>query len=165
MVDVGLIYKGFHTDNAFTKALPPVNKETDIFLQAGKQALGEALAKVRPGNKIGLLSQAIESVLNNFGYNPARGLTGHGVGKKLHLEPTIPCHLSQPLESTYTMRLGDTYAIEVIYMQGSPELELASDGWTISTKDGKLAAVFEETVEVATDGPSILTTPALFQRS
>lgn len=163
-VDIGFLYKGHHTDNAFTKVIGSSTPEKDKFVQAGKQATRNALQTIKPGARAGHISQAIQQTLEKAGYTPARGLTGHGVGKDLHEEPTIPCHLSQPLEETPKLKRGQTLAVEIIYLAGSPELLVDSDDWTISAKDDKLSAVFEETVEVTQDGFSILTKPALFQR-
>lgn len=164
MVDVGLLFEGYHTDNAFTKVVGKSTKEKDKFLEAGKEALGRALETIKPGVHVGEISKNIQETLEQYAVTPARGLTGHGVGKKLHREPMIPCFLVGDPRNTPIITEGLALAIEVIYMQGSPELMIDLDGWTIRTKDGKLAAVFEETVEVTNDGHSILTKPALFQR-
>lgn len=68
-----------------------------------------------------------------------------------------------PKEKTPLIQVGSTLAIEIIYVEGKPSLVMEDDNWTISTKDGKMAAVHEETVVVTDDGCSILTTPTLFQ--
>ncbi len=164
MVDVGLLFEGFHTDCAFTKLVGQKDNAKLRFLQAGKEALSAAISLVKPGAYIGSISQAYQRVLASYNFTPARGLTGHGVGKTLHEEPMIPCLLLEEIEHTPRLRKGQTLALEIIYMEGSSDMELAPDGWTIYTKDGKLSAVFEETVEVTGDGRSILTEPALFQR-
>lgn len=164
MVDVGIFYNGFHTDNAFTKVVGETSPEKVRFLQAGKEGLANAIAAVKPGAHIGELSQAMERAVTRHGFSPAKGLTGHGVGKTLHEEPMIPCLVDKPISRTPQLKVGQTIAIEIIYTQGSPDLQIEDDGWTIITRDGKLAAVFEETVEVTDDGHSILTVPALFQR-
>ncbi len=163
-VDLGILYQGFHSDNAFTKVVGKSTPEKDRFLQAGKEAIQAALNQVKPGAYVGSISQATETVLRSYGYSPAEGLTGHGVGRHLHEDPMIPCLLTEPIEHTPRIRQGQTLAIEIIYLQGSPDLVMAEDNWTIESRDGKLAAVFEETVEVTPDGYSILTYPALFQR-
>ncbi len=163
-VDLGLLLNGFHSDNAFTKIVGQSTPEKDRFLQAGKEAIQAALDQLKPGAYVGSISQATEQTLKKYGYTPAIGLTGHGVGRHLHEDPMIPCLLTQPIEHTPRLRRGQTLAIEIIYMQGSSDLVLLEDDWTIVTRDGKLAAVFEETVEVTDDGYSILTYPALFQR-
>ncbi len=163
-VDLGLLLNGFHSDNAFSKVVGQSTPEKDRFLQAGREAIQAALNQVKSGAYVGSISQATENVLRKYGYSPAIGLTGHGVGRHLHEDPMIPCLLTEKIEHTPRIRRGQTLAIEIIYLQGSPELVLLEDDWTIVSRDGKLAAVFEETVEVTDDGYSILTYPALFQR-
>jgi len=84
-------------------------------------------------------------------------LTGHGIGRKLHEEPFIPGVLKGDIGKTELIRPGMLLAIEVIYNQGKPEVVMEDDGWTISTKDGKMSGLFEETVAVGENGPLTLT--------
>lgn len=162
-VDVGVFYQGYHTDAAFSKVVGKSTVPKDRFLKAGMEGLQNALNAVKPGNYIGDISQAMDSTLKRYGYSATRELTGHGVGRELHEEPMISNVVLGPREQTPVIALGQTLAIEIIYVEGSPQLVLEADGWTIATKDGKLSAVFEETVVVTQDGCSILTTPTLFQ--
>ncbi|PJE67458.1 type I methionyl aminopeptidase, partial [Candidatus Shapirobacteria bacterium CG10_big_fil_rev_8_21_14_0_10_40_9] len=78
-------------------------------------------------------------------------------GRKLHEEPQIPCFFEREVEKTAKLKKGMTLAIEIIYNLGLPEVVLTSDGWTIETKDGKIAGLFEETVAVTAGGPLVLT--------
>lgn len=162
-VDVGVFYHGYHTDAAFSKVVGQSNQTKDRFLKAGMEGLKNALASVKAGAHIGEISEAMESTLKKYGYQATRELTGHGVGKELHEEPMISNVVVTPTAKTPVMEEGQTLAIEIIYVEGKPALVLEEDGWTISTKDGTLSAVFEETVVVTLDGCSILTTPTLFQ--
>ena len=162
-VDVGVFYRGYHTDAAFSKIVGTSTAEKDNFLKAGLEGLKNAIAVVKPGNRIGDISEAMESTLKKYGYRATRELTGHGVGKELHEEPMISNVVVGPREKTPVIKLGQTLAIEIIYAQGKPGLVLEEDSWTISTKDGTLSAVHEETVVVNEDGCSILTVPTLFQ--
>ena len=163
MVDVGVYYRGYHTDSAFTKIVGQSTPAKDRFLEAGLVAMERAINQVKSGHHIGAISQAMQDTLDEYGYRATRELTGHGVGKQLHEEPMIPNVVVSELTKTPKMYSGQTLAIEIIYVEGKPDLILEADGWTISTKDGKLSAVFEETVEVTGDGFSILTKPTLFQ--
>lgn len=165
MLDVGLFYHGHHTDNAFTKVVGSATKEQNKFLAAGREGLGQAIKQVKVGARVGSISLAMETTLKKYGYSPAIGLTGHGISTTLHEDPMIPCFLKGDLDQTAILKLGQTIAIEIIYLAGSPALKIDDDGWTIHSKDGKISAVFEETVEVTNDGYLILTKPALFQRS
>lgn len=162
-VDVGVFYRGFHTDAAFSKVVGTASTTQTRFLQAGMEGLRAAIDVVKPGNHIGEIGNAMTRVLKNYGYQATRELTGHGVGRELHEDPLISNLATPHPEQTPLIQTGQTLAIEIIYIAGKPGLVLEEDGWTISTKDGTLSAVFEETV-VATDGGSlVLTVPSLFQ--
>jgi methionyl aminopeptidase len=154
-VDMGNFYQGFHTDMARTIW---VGKAKDSsFLEAGKKALKAATQEMKVGNRIGHLSKAMEREIRKSGFSPAENLTGHGVGRKLHEDPQIFCYLREKVEKTEVLKPGMVLAIEVIYVQGEPDLVLKEDNWTIETEDGKLAALFENTIAVTQKGPRILT--------
>ena len=165
-LDMGMLYKGFHTDMARTlwvrnskSKIPasPAGRQNPKFLKAGKEALKMAVKAARAGNRVGHISAVIEKVIRKAGFSPVEDLTGHGVGKRLHEEPQIPCFLSKPIEKTPILQPGMTLAIEVIYTWGKPDLVLANDGWTIETADRKPAGLFENTVLVTKKEPVILT--------
>lgn len=168
-VDIGLFYKGFHTDMAWTLRVQTQNSrfavgqaklktQNDKFLEVGKKALDEAIKMSKVGNRVGHISKAIQDTIEVAGFSPVRALVGHGIGKILHEEPQIPCFLRGKLSKTPKLKAGMTLAIEIIYNQGLPEVEyLNDDGWTIKTADGKLSGLFEHTVAVLEGGPEILT--------
>jgi methionyl aminopeptidase len=83
---------------------------------------------------------------------------GHGIGRNLHEEPQVPCFTRGKKERSPKINEGVVLAIEVMYTKGKPDIVVAEDGWTISTKDGKIAGLFEETVAVTSNGPVVLTT-------
>lgn len=155
-VDLGMYYKGFHTDTSFSIAIE-VAPDVKKFLEVGVSALKKAIDKAQAGNRIFDISLAIQETVEEAGFSPIRALTGHGVGKELHEEPQIPCFVAGSRESSPEIKPGMTLAIEVMYAQGKPDVELAQDGWTISVRDGKIAALFEETVAVTPHGPLVLT--------
>lgn len=155
-VDVGLFYEGFHTDTSFTVGIS-ARSEVKKFIEKGKMSLNKAVGEATPGKKIYDVSHAIESTLVNEGYSPIRALVGHGVGRNLHEAPQIPCFISGDRKTSLDIVAGMVLAIEVMYAMGSPDVILAPDGWTISMRDGKISALFEETVAVTEDGPSVLT--------
>lgn len=162
-VDVGVFYHGYHTDAAFSKIVGKSTPAKDKFIKAGMEGLKNAIAAVKPGNRIGDISQAMDSTIKKYGYSCTKELTGHGVGRELHEEPMISNVVVSARDKTPLIQVGQTLAVEIIYVEGKPALVLEADGWTISTKDGTLSAVQEETVVVTEDGCSILTTPTLFQ--
>jgi len=160
--DMGLCYHGWHSDMAYTievksEKLKVKSLEVERFLEAGKRALAEAIKAVKPGNRVGHISAAIERVIEGAGYHCARELTGHGIGRKLHQKPWIPGLLTEPIENTPLLEEGMGLAIEVIYTMGKPRLMRSADGWTIKTVDGKISALFEKTVFVAERGVRIVT--------
>jgi len=167
-LDIGMLYRGFHTDMARTlcvrmqnsKCLPvrqAGKSQDEKFLEAGKSALKAAIKAARAGRRVGHISAAIEKVIRKAGFSPVKELTGHGIGKKLHEDPQIPCFLVQPINKTPVLQPGMTLAIEVIYAWGKPDLVLADDGWTVKTADGKPAGLFENTVLITKKEPVILT--------
>ena len=158
-LDIGLVFKGFHTDMSRTiKVSREKSKgQADEFLEVGRRALKKAIETARAGHHIGHLSQAMEKEIRKAGFSPIEVLTGHGVGRKLHEAPPIPCLLLGSIELTPRLEAGMTLAVEVIYAQGSPEVVLATDNWTIETADGQLAGLFEETIVIQPGKPLILT--------
>ena len=162
-LDIGLYYKGYNTDMCGSIKIKDERskikdeKEIDRFLETGKLALKEAEKQARAGNRVGHISQRIQEIVEKAGYSCSYNLTGHTIGKSLHETPNIPCILTREIAKTPLLKIGDTIAIEVIYSQGKPHLVTDEDGWTIKTKDGKIAAVFEETVAISNKGLKVLT--------
>lgn len=155
-VDVGIYFNGFHSDTSFSKAILP-NEQIKIFLSVGQSALNAAIRKAKPGNRIYDLSEAMQKVIEEAGFSPIRALIGHGIGKKLHEAPPIPCFVNERRENTVEIVPGCVFAIEAMYTQGNSDVYIDYDGWTIKTKDGKISGLFEETVAIYKDGPRVLT--------
>lgn len=152
-VDLGAFYKGYNSDQCWTVEVE--TREQSDFLFAGKEALQEALNLALPGNRIGEMSFAIQSVIEEAGFSVSRELVGHGIGKKLHCFPHIPCFGSK--NSGKVLKEGMTLAIEVIYQKGEYPITTEEDGWNIETEDGSLAAVFEHTVGITPGEPVVFT--------
>ncbi len=155
-IDVGLLYKGFHTDTAWTKEIKSKDKEK--FLRVGEEALWQAIKQARAGNRVGHISQVIQRVIEGASYGIVRSLVGHGVGHELHEAPQVPGFLKGPIDSTPELAAGQTIAIEVIYAMGSGAVVYPKDdGWSIATRDGSPTAVFEHTIAVTDEEPEVLT--------
>lgn len=155
-IDIGALYKGWHSDLAETVTVGNVNPKTKAFLKTGKQALRAAITQANPGNHIGDISSAMQRVVEGNGYAVVRALTGHGVGRELHEEPAIPCFGNTGKGELLTENM--VIAIEVIYnMAKSDVVWKNDDGWTISTADGSLSGLFERTVAITKNGPEVLT--------
>lgn len=157
-LDIGMFYKGFHSDSAFTVPVGEIPVSIQKFLESGRRTLKECIKQAKVGKDIIDISKTMQRELERDGYNPVRDLTGHGVGQSLHEKPFIPCYWDPIRHPKIKIEEGAVLAIEVIYCLGSWELALSpEDNWTISTKDGKIAALFEETVAVTKSGPTVLT--------
>jgi len=165
-IDVGMIYKGFHTDTAWTKIIQQktennkqkTDKEKEKFLRVGEETLQKAIGVAKPGNRVGHISQIIEKTITDAGYSVVRSLTGHGVGKTLHEEPMIPEYLDKSVEKTPLLVSGMTLAIEVIYAMGKGAIVYSrDDGWTLASKDRSLTAVFEKTIALSEEETFVLT--------
>jgi len=156
-IDIGIFYKGLNTDMCRSFQVGKKDPGTDKFLKTGKKALKQAIKQAKVGNRIGHISKAIQDTIEGAGFTCIRNLTGHGVGKKLHEPPQIPCFLDKKIKETPLIEKGMTLAIEVIYALGSHTNYTKIDNWTIATSDGKISTVFEKTIAVINDGSLILT--------
>ncbi|MEA3357442.1 MAG: type I methionyl aminopeptidase [Patescibacteria group bacterium] len=154
-VDFGIHYKGFVVDMARTVCVGKVSESARSFVLTAREALEKACEQAKPGNTTGHIGHAIQSAIEKGGYSIVREMVGHGVGSKLHEDPAIPGYGECGQGSELVQ--DQTIAIEVITNEGSPEIAVSrKDGWTTRTKDGKLSALFENTVLVS-DNPEILT--------
>lgn len=157
-IDVGLFFRGYYTDTSTSVVAGESTPELDYLLQVGRDALRASIQTAVLGKRVGDISAVMEEVLVKAGMEPMETLTGHGVGKKLHEAPYVPCILTEQVGRTAKLYEGQTLAIEAIYTSGEPEIITEEDGWTISTKDGKISGLFEETIAITLDGPEVLTT-------
>lgn len=151
-VDLAVLYKGWHTDCAWSVM---VGGQKEKFLTVGEQALWDGIAQAVDGNKVGDISNAIQSRVESAGYSVVRSLVGHGVGKSLHEEPEIPCYGQKGTGAL--LKKGMVLAIEVIYAMGKHEVVLADDGWTYFSADGSWGGLFEMTVIVGKERAEVLT--------
>ena len=157
-VDLGLFYQGYHTDMARTIIIGQTkDKDKHRLIETGRLVLDQAVAICQPGNFVGQLSKTIEDGLRSHRFYPVKELTGHGVGRKLHQEPSIPCFLKGSFENTVKLKTGMALAIEVIYTAKPSRLRIATDGWTVEAGKGVLAGLFEDTVLVTDSGCRVLT--------
>lgn len=154
-VDLAAVYKGWHADCAWSVLVGEPEEEKARFLKIGKEALWEGIAQAVDGNRVGDISNAIQSKVEGAGYSVVRSLVGHGIGRSLHEKPEVPGFGQKGTGPI--LKTGMTLAIEVIYAMGAYEVVLQADGWTFSTADQSLAGLFELTVVVGKDRAEVLT--------
>ena len=156
-VDVGATYEGFVGDNAWTFPCGDVSSEAKALMDATRESLFEGIRAAQAGNRIGDIGSAVQRYVEARGYSVVRDFVGHGVGAKMHEDPSVP-NYGTPGRGVRLLP-GMTIAIEPMINEGVKEVEALKDGWTTVTADGKLSAHFEHTVAVTPDGPVILTLP------
>ena len=156
-VDVGAYIGGYHGDNAWTFPCGKISDEAQALLDATRESLFKGIEKAQPGNRIGDIGSAVQQYVEERSYSVVRDFVGHGVGAKLHEDPSVP-NYGTPGRGVRLLP-GMTIAIEPMINEGVKEGETLKDGWTTVTADGKLSAHFEHTVAVTPDGPVILTLP------
>ena len=154
-VDVGAYYEGFHGDNAYTFPCGEVSAKAQALLDATREGLNMGIAQALVGNRIGDIGSAVQKYVEARSYSVVRDFVGHGVGAKLHEDPSIP-NYGTPGRGVRLLP-GMTIAIEPMVNQGTYEVRVLDDEWTTVTVDGKLAAHFEHTVAITPDGPKIMT--------
>lgn len=154
-IDTGAIYKDFHSDVAKTVPVGKTTPDLQKFLEVGEKALEKAIKEAKIGNTIGDISATIQETIEGAGYSVVKSLTGHGIGRQLHEDPLVPGYGKRGHGPR--IKQGMTLAIEAIYAQRSGEVFLEEDGWTISTKDGSLGGLFEQTLAITKNGPIVLT--------
>ncbi|MFA5009686.1 MAG: type I methionyl aminopeptidase [Patescibacteria group bacterium] len=154
-IDMGLFYKGWHTDSALTLGVGDIAPMAARLMEGTYLALLSGTDAVRPGNRVQDISQAIEKVLRARNLTIFRQLVGHGTGRQLHLDPLIPNFDTG--ERGPKLTAGMLVALEPITGLGLEDTRELPDGWTIETVDGQIAAHFEHTILITPDGPEVIT--------
>ncbi len=154
-VDIGVILDGWVADAAITHPIGNVTPVAARLLATTRASLFAAVDQCWPGNRLGDVSHAVQTHVEENGFSVVRSLVGHGVGRSMHEEPQVP-NVGEPGRGP-KLASGMTLAIEPMITAGGPDVVVADDRWSISTADGSLAAHFEHTVAVTEAGPRILT--------
>ncbi len=154
-IDVGAIYEGYYGDGAATYIVGQSDESGQKLVEVTYQSLMEAIKILRAGVKLGDVSYAVQSYVEQHGFNVVRDFVGHGVGRALHEDPQVP-NYGKP-GTGITLRAGMTIAIEPMVTEGGWHVVILEDGWTVVTADKKRAAHFEHTVLITDDDYEILT--------
>jgi len=146
-LDIGMQYGGLFTDTAVTVGVGNISKKVRRLLEVAEEALNLALEQYKEGNHLSDLALAIQRYVEKNGFSVVRELVGHGVGKKVHEEPSVPNFLTDE-SKLIPIKRGMVIAIEPMINEGSWQVDLLDDGLTFVTTDGSLSAQFEHTVAI-----------------
>lgn len=154
-VDIGVYYKGYHSDRAYTFKVGNVSKEASDLIDITQKSFFEGFKVIREGIHIGDISSAIQETVEGAGYSLVREFQGHGVGANLHEDPAVPNRGKKGVGPI--LKSNMVIAIEPMVNVGNHAIFVEDDDWTIVTKDRSLSAHYEHTVCVTKDGAEILT--------
>ncbi len=153
-LDVGVNLNGYFGDAAITLPVGGVDEVAKSLLKVTEEALSIGIEKVKIGNRLFDISYAIQAWVEAKGFSVVRDFVGHGIGKSLHEEPQIP-NFGSPHQGP-RLEKGMVFALEPMVNEGTYEVRILSDGWTVVTADGKRSAHFEHTIAITDEGAEIL---------
>jgi methionyl aminopeptidase len=157
-VDCGAELAGFHGDAAISFVVGTPRPEDEKLIAATREALEAGIAAARSGGRLGDISHAVGTVGRREGYGIPRDFGGHGIGRRMHEDPSVP-NEGRPGRG-FPLKPGLVLAIEPMFMAGGrDEYDTAADGWALRTVDGSRAAHSEHSVAITADGPLVLTVP------
>ncbi|MDP9345081.1 MAG: type I methionyl aminopeptidase [Actinomycetota bacterium] len=154
-VDVGVVLDGWVADAARTFAVGPVTPVAHKLLDVTQASLFDAVEQCRVGNRLGDVSHAVQKRVESEGLSVVRSLVGHGIGRNMHEDPQVP-NYGEPGRGP-KLEEGMVLAVEPMVNAGRHGVRMGDDGWAIYSQDGSLAAHFEFTIAVTSEGPRILT--------
>ena len=157
-IDVGAYIDGFHGDCAATYACGTISDEARRLIDVTRQSFFEGVKFAREGCRVSDIGHAVQEYVEANGFSVVREYVGHGVGRQMHEAPEVP-NYGAPGHGPKLLR-GMTIAVEPMVNMGSANIRQLSDGWTVTTADGKYAAHYENTLLITSGEPELLTVPA-----
>ena len=154
-IDVGATLNGYVGDNAATFAAGDISPEAQRLCDTTRESLYEGIRMAVAGGRLGDIGSTIQRYCEERGFSVVREFTGHGIGKQMHEDPSVP-NFGTPGRGVRLLP-GMTIAIEPMINQGGAGIRQLPDGWTIKTRDGSLSAHFEHTIAITSNGPVIMT--------
>lgn len=154
-LDVVVKKNGYYADATRTFEVGIVSERAHRLVEVTKQSFYEAIKLIKPGVRLGDISNAIQEFNEAHGYSLPRDYTGHGIGKEMHEDPAVPNY--GKAGSGPILMEGMALAIEPMVGEGKPNTRVLGDGWTVKMKDGKLSAHYENTIIVTKEGCKIIT--------
>ena len=155
-VDCGVFMNGFVGDHAYTFEIGEVSPEVKKLLKITKESLYKGIEQMLPGNRVGDISNAIQTYCEKEGYGVVKELVGHGVGRTMHEDPQVPNYGRKGTGKV--LKEGITLAIEPMINLGTDKVRFHKDGWTVTTRDNKYSAHFEHDAAIIDGKPTLLST-------
>lgn len=156
-VDCGVILDGWQSDSAFTARIGEVSQEAQDLVRVTEECFWIGIEKAREGNRLGDIGFAIQQHAEAHGYGVVRDLCGHGIGRAMHEDPSVP-NYGEPGHGI-RLRAGMTIAVEPMIALGTWRVYRADDGWAVITADHKPCAHYEHTIAITGGAPEILSLP------
>lgn len=156
-IDLGVTYKGYVGDSAYTHPVGKVDPEAARLLDVTRTSLEKAIEQCYPGKRLGDIGHAVQSYVEAHGFGVVRDFVGHGVGASMHEDPQVP-NFGTP-GTGKELRPGMVIAIEPMVNAGTWEVKVLADKWTVVTTDRRYSAHFEHTIAITENGPMVLTRP------
>jgi methionyl aminopeptidase len=156
-IDCGSTFEGFVGDSAITVGVGDIPPLAQRLIEVTEQALYEGIRQMRAGNRVGDVSAAIQTFVENAGFNVTREYTGHGVGRQMHEGPQVPNY--GIAGRGQVLRQGMTIALEPMVLVGTSQTRVLPDQWTVVSADGSLTAHWEHSVAITEGDALILTLP------
>ena len=154
-LDVVACLKGYCADATRTFIVGICKDNVKQILDVCQKAFYEGIKMAKPGNRIGDISAAIQKYVESQGYNVSRDFTGHGIGKSMHEDPSVP---NYGIAGTGPLiKQGMALAIEPMILEGKKETRVLGDGWTVKSRDGKLTCHYENTIVINEEGYEVIT--------
>lgn len=161
-IDTGAVFDGWVGDNAWTYPIGRVSPEKKRLLEITEKCMWAGIDAARPGNRIGDIGHAVQTIAEEAGFGVVREYVGHGIGRSMHEDPNVPNYGRK--HTGIKLVPGMVLAIEPMVNLGSHKTKAGKDGWLVLTRDGKPSAHFEKTVAVTEDGPLLLTVESDYRR-
>ena len=154
-IDVGAYYKGYHGDSANTFPVGSVSEEAETLIRVTKESFQKGIETLGPGSRLGDLGAAVDGYVRQFGFSAVRKFVGHGIGRDVHESPDVP-NYGTPGRGP-RLCAGLVIAVEPMINQGTYDVQMLPDGWTVKTADRRLSAHYENTVALTEEGVINLT--------
>jgi len=159
-IDVGARWGGFVGDAAITLPIGAVSKDAQRLVDTCRECLDLAIAATGPGVRLSAIGAAVQTHAESRGYTLVREYAGHGIGRHMHEEPSVPNYVDpRSRHRDHVLRPGMAICIEPMVNAGGPEVRVLDDDWTVVTRDGRLSAHFEHTVAIKSGGAEVMTVP------